>query len=224
MLKGMSCMRRIWFLFLFMLSGVLNAEVSFNQEQQHYVLSEPVSAIELFRSLTLNSGIHVDYEEVLAGNQLLLPTEMTENQIIRWLDQEYSTIKKKADDGAVLALTILPKGRYQSEYLVAAVSDDIQGYQHRKGATPPQAARTFERRIREMDRQLQQALQQRIDVLARKDKERLEKRQQKSQYRQQKKQELIEELAYFKQSDPRIYQRLIEVNRYRYPDIEKQVP
>ena len=58
-----------------------------------------------------------------------------EQDIIRFLDKKFSTIKGYSNNKELLSIVILPKGQFQSTELIAAIDPIDEGISHKTGKT-----------------------------------------------------------------------------------------
>jgi len=180
-----------------------------------------------FKQLSLYSGVEIRYEKSIIQGLDFDMQDATQAELFRYVDAQFSTLKTytKQHDGqdVLTALTILPKGLFQSSQLVLAVEPIAEAVAHKQQQTPATAQRVYVTRLEKLEltlrNQLEHMAQQEID--AQQHKQTLRQAQQTKH--QQARDNAVADLRRWQQKDPEIYQRKLAILSARYPDIEQDL-
>lgn len=96
------------------------------QTQTYSIDSQNIIPRHLFRNISKYSGIHIRFDDTLTKPIEFYGKNIKQDRIIAFLEKQYSTLQTftKNDQGqdVLTTLTILPKGKFQSDHLVAAIN------------------------------------------------------------------------------------------------------
>jgi len=222
-------MIRLWFIALLCLSAVVSADqYKYDQKSDRYTMIGQFKTIMLLERLSFDSGIEIKLDAD-ANKKIIVDLEsVSEKEVITFFDQEYSTVKsyiKKDGLKELVSLTILPKGKYQSNELITIVRNSDIGFEYTENASgySPKSISRFQERIKRLEfdqkKRYEKELKRKKDRVARKS-ELHEKKRKK--YENNKKQ-AVQELKRLKNEDQLIYERTLNAYSVKFPDIKKQV-
>lgn len=222
-------MIRLWFIGLLCLSSAVSADqYKYDQKNDRYTMIGQFKTIMLLERLSFDSGIEIKLDAD-ANKKIIVDLEsVSEKEVITFFDQEYSTVKsyiKKDGLKELVSLTILPKGKYQSNELITIVRNSDIGFEYTENASGynPKSISRFQERIKRLEldqkKRYEKELKRKKDRVDRKS-ELHEKKRKK--YEKEKK-EVVEELKRLKSEDQLIYERTLNAYSIKFPNIKKQV-
>lgn len=198
--------------------------IQYDSIKQYYEFAEQaISGHQLFSFLGLQSGLEIRFAPSLGQQNYTLPNRLTEQELIRWLASNLSLVQGFNKDQKLISLTLLPKGQLQSEQLIFANAPVSEGKSHQLGQTNTTAAQRFQLRVDELSQQEKFQLEQRIERNFEREKEASSRKAKRQARKDKEQQSLIDQLRASKISDPEMYARILELNKKRYPHLERAV-
>lgn len=199
-----------------------NDNFTYSTESDRYTVDmQGMPIAYVLNKFAHHSGIGIEYDKRLTTKVDMFFDQVPDSTIIRWLETEFSSIKGLDVNGKVLTLKILPKGQFQSQFLISATDAIAEGLYHAEGKSSLSAQQRYKERFQQLEDKMKRHQEQQIQAaLERKALEQARKDERKKRDQEERK-EVESELARFKENDPEIYQRLLEVNRVRFPDLGK---
>ncbi len=220
----MTNLKSLNFLFILLFcTATVNAteDIWFNKSNQQYYISESgVSSDELFQQFGLHSGLQIKFDKKLSSHIHLLPERLTEDELLRWIEKTFSTIKNTSNNQQLIALTIMPKGVFHSDFLISAISVVEEGTEHSLGNTSPEAKQRYQLRLQQIDsihrQKIEEQVQKQLDLL----KQNQDAWQEKKQRKDQEKNELVKDITPLLSKDPELARRLISIYKSTHPTLE----
>ena len=203
-------------------SSLIFAEdkIQYSSEKNQYLLNFEQMPISYFlNKFSQYSGIGIEYDKRINDAIDMDDPAATEEQLVRWLETRYSTIKGVNEQGEVLTLKIMPKGQFQSEFLIPAINPIEEGVYQADNTQNETSQNRYQQRFQRLEEKVRAHQQARIKSRLNKKAREEKKEQKRAEKEQEKRKQLEAELAEFKESDPELYQRMLEVNRHRYPGL-----
>ncbi len=198
--------------------------IQYKQSSQTYLLPEnEILGHELFSFFGLQSGLEIRFSPSLARQKYLLPRILSEQQLIRWLTSNLSTVEGFNSKNKLISLVILPKGEFQSDELIFANDPVNEGKAHLLGQTNHTAKQRFQLRVAEFTHKQQQQLDYQIEKNFEREEHAKKRNTERRARKLQRQSALVEQLRFERSNDPELYTRLLEVNKKRYPDLEAKV-
>jgi len=192
-------------------------------KQSYFLTTNKISGHELFSFFGLQSGLEIRFSPSLSQERYTLPTTMSEQELLRWLGKNLSTVHGFNEKKELISLTILPKGESQSETLIFANDPAIEGKAHRLGQTNTTAKQRFQLRISEFSQTQRQQLNRQIEKNFERENKAIAREQERLNKKRQKQEVLVTQLRSLRAVDPELYARILAVNKKRYPDLEAKV-
>lgn len=217
----MFVQRIIIFTSIFFSSLILAEDkIQYSSEKKQYLLNFEQMPVGYFlNKFSQYSGIGIEYDKRINDAIDMDDPAATEEQLVRWLETRYSTIKGLNEQGEVLTLKIMPKGQFQSEFLIPAINPIEEGVYQAGNTQGGISKRRYQQRFEQLEEKVRAHQQERIESRLEKKERNKKKQQQRVKKEQEKRKQLEAELDQFRESDPELYQRILEVNRHRYPGL-----
>lgn len=198
--------------------------IQYNASSQTYTLSaDKITGHALLSFFGLQSGLGIRFSPSLSQQEYLLPTILSEQELIRWLKNNLSTVQGFNKQQELISLTILPKGQFHSDELIFANDPVNEGQAHQLGQTSTSAKQRFKLRIKEFSQAQQQQLTRQIDRNIARDLETKAREKDRLAKRNAKQDTLVKQLKALKLEDPELYARILAVNKNRYPELEAKI-
>ena len=193
------------------------------QSNRYHIEADNMALGHFLHSFARYSGIGVQYDRKMKAKIDFSHKSASEKDIIRFLDKQFSTVKKYSANKKILSIVILPKGQFQSEALIAAIDPIDEGLSYKTNEANPTARERYQERLLQLDQSVRIQQERRIDKrLQQKQQEEL--RQQKYNKNQQEEKEvLISKLKTMQDKHPEYYQHLLKVNQNRFPSLEQEM-
>lgn len=198
--------------------------IQYHKPDERYLLpDQSITAHELFSFVGLQSGLEIRFSSALAQEELLLPKSMSEQDLLRWLAKNLSTVQGFNQQGELISLVILPKGQFQSNQLIFANDPTIEGKAHQLGQTNITAKQRFQLRVNELNQVQQNQLNQRIEKDLKREIQATSREQQRQARQSLIESSLVTQLKSLRDTDSELYDRLLGVNIKRFPDLAAKV-
>lgn len=216
------------FALTFLQEGMAKDWFQYDGESNTYsIYGEDVRPAAFFQSLSWHSGIQVRYEKSLVeGLFLNFRSEKIEN-ILRYIDKEYSTLKSYKKDSSgkskLTEITILPKGQFKSDQLVLALDPIDEVVASKQGKRPLEAENVYVTRFESLEIKVKKHFNEMAENrIAQEEFIREKNNRRRSEYKDEK-ERLVLSMKELKEKDPSLYQHKLKVNSWKYPDLEKSI-
>lgn len=204
--------------------------IEFNQKNKLYTFSaDKIKSQHVLSKFSLYSGIGIQYGSGLKEYIAIDLIKQTEQQVVSYLSQEYSTIKQFGKNSAgkkrLLKLKILPKGQYQTDSWYQALPDlaAATSYGTERSLVDEQATDRLRERLEQLPLLEQQEIDRMVSQQIKDQQQRAEHKVKSQAKKKQKKEKLISQLRELKNKDPEQYQRRLKINEWRYKGLQQQV-
>lgn len=183
----------------------------YNAENQSYNINATnVHPAAFFKYFSLKSGIEIQFDKQLVNPINYYAKQASQSHIIRFLEQEFSTLLKYKKDSTakkerLTNITILPKGHYQSDNMVLAV-DPIEEATYLKDGSMPRAAQpVYLTRMQHLEQRVRENLEKQAERVIAKREQRLARLEENKHNKEQRKAERLAQLEELKTKDPELY-------------------
>ncbi|MBQ0727458.1 MAG: hypothetical protein KBT77_08925 [Thalassolituus oleivorans] len=206
-----------------------DSTIQYNNTSQTYHFPEKIlSSTELFNEFSSLSGIQIFYDPQVVVPDLLRGSNLSEDAVLRFLDQNFSIIKTFNDQKNIITLQVLPKGEYQRSTLIKANDDSSTPHLTDQSIEKLSTQESEQRQLVLKAKALREAA--RLDAQEKHEENRSHSKEEREAHEKKRlkkenelKNEAITELKKFKKTDPEIYDRLLMIHKSRYPNIEAEL-